>query len=43
MQLGTRKGVKRKVMSVCSYVIVGIKRGSKRDKEKGCVLGGQQE
>ena len=32
MQLGTRKDVTRKVMSVCSYIIVGMKRGSKGGK-----------
>jgi hypothetical protein len=34
---------KNKIMDVFSYTMVGIKRGSKGDKEKGCVLGGQQE
>ena len=42
MQLGTRKGVKRKVMSVCSYVIVGIKRGSKGGKGRGMYGGVHQ-
>ena len=43
MQLGTRKGVKRKVMYVCSYIIVGIKRGSKGRQGGGMYGGVQQE
>jgi hypothetical protein len=43
IKLGSREGVKRKVMSVFSYRIVGIKRVSKGGKGERCILGGQQE
>ena len=42
MQLGTRKGVKRKVMNEYSYIMVGMKRGSK-GRQGGGMYGGVQQ